>query len=114
MQIRDALKLSVTAMPYTWRHIPKKSLEIDGAQIDLLFDRDDNAITICEIKCTAKPFVIDKEYARKLRRKLEVFKSITKTKKQIFVAMISANGIKKNKYSDELLSMVVTLDDLFK
>jgi len=113
-QISEALKLSVTAIPHTWRYSPKKSSNIEGAQIDLLFDRDDDAITICEIKYTEKPFLIDKEYAEKLRRKVDVFRKVTGTKKQIFIAIISANGVKRNKHSNELLSGVVTLNDLFK
>lgn len=113
-QISEALKLSATAIAHTWRHVPRKSSKIDGTQIDLLFDRDDDAITICEIKYTTEPFVINKEYAKKLQSKIEVFKKVTGTNKQIFLAFISANGLKKNKYSDELVSGVVMLDDLFK
>ncbi len=113
-QISEALQLSPTAIPHTWRYAPKKSSHTRGAQIDLLFDRDDDAITICEIKHTEKPFIIDNEYADKLQRKLDVFREITGTKKQLFLAMISANGIKQNKYSDKLISNVVTLAALFK
>ncbi|MDF1795668.1 MAG: ATP-binding protein [Coxiellaceae bacterium] len=113
-QITKALDLSPTAVPSTWRYSPKKGSEEKGAQIDLLFDRDDDSITICEIKYSDKPFVITKEYAQKLKQKLEVFKKITRTNKQLSVVMISANGIKKNKHSEGLLSGVATLDDLFK
>ena len=112
-QISKALKLSPTAIPHTWRYRPRKASNGKGAQIDLLFDRDDDAITICEIKYTKKTFIIDNEYAEKLKRKVEVFKAVTKTKKQIFITLISANGVKKNKYANELISGVVTLDDLF-
>ena len=113
-QISSALNLSPTAIPNTWRYVPTKGSQELGAQIDLLFDRDDDAITVCEIKYTDKPFVIDKEYAAKLLNKVKVFKDKTRTKKQIFIAMISANGIKKTIYSEELISGVVTLEDLFK
>ena len=113
-QITKALKLSVTAIPTAWRYVPRKNSEEQGAQIDLLFDRDDDAITICEIKYTEKPFVITKEYAKKLEQKLDVFKRVTRTDKQLFIALISANGVKQNQYSDALLSGTVTLDELFK
>jgi len=113
-QITKALDLSPTAIPSTWRYSPKKGSDEKGAQIDLLFDRDDDSITICEIKYSDKPFIITKEYAEKLRQKLEIFKKITRTNKQLFIALISANGIKENKYSEELLSGVATLEDLFK
>lgn len=112
-QIRSALNLSPTAIPTSWRYIPRKSGE-DGAQIDLLFDRDDDAITLCEIKYSDKPFTITKEYAGKIQKKIEVFKKITQTKKQLFVVLIASSGIKKNKYSEELISGLVVLDDLFK
>ena len=112
-QITNALSLSPTAIPSTWRYVPRKGSNEQGAQIDLLFDRDDDSITICEIKYSDRPFTITKEYARKLQQKLEIFKKMTRTNKQLFIALISANGVKKNKYSDDLLSGVVTLNDLF-
>ena len=111
--IRKALKLGADAVVGTWSYIPKTKEE-DGAQIDLLFDRQDDAISICEIKYTNKPFELDKQYARNLLNKIEVFKKITKTSKQIFVAMISANGLKPTVYSEELVTDCVTLEDLFK
>lgn len=113
-QITKALNLSPTAMPSTWRYVPKQESNEKGAQIDLLFDRDDDCMTICEIKFSDKPFVITKEHAEKLKQKLEIFQKITRTNKQLFIAIISAFGIKQNKYSEELISGVVTLEDLFK
>lgn len=77
-----------------------------------LNDRHD-AITICEIKYTDQPFVIDKAYAAQLKTKINVFQKITRTKKQIFLAMISANGLKPSMYSEEMVHQIVTLEDLF-
>jgi AAA+ ATPase superfamily predicted ATPase len=111
-QIRQALALDVSAMPYSWRFSTKDASR-NGAQIDLLFDRHDDSITICEIKFTNKGFCIDKSYAAELENKVQVFKSVTRTKKQIFLAMISASGVRKSKYSDKLVSKVVELEDLF-
>jgi len=113
IRISEVLNLSPTAIPTTWRYAPLTKSKEFGAQIDLLFDRDDDAITVCEIKYTAKPFEIDKQYANNLINKVEIFKEKTKTSKQIFTAMISANGIKPTMYSEELITGVVTLDDLF-
>ncbi|GAB4223510.1 MAG: ATP-binding protein [Gammaproteobacteria bacterium] len=114
VQIRKALDLPSTAIPNSWRYVPKGDSGNKGAQIDLLFDRNDNSITICEIKFSNKVFEITKEYAQKLKQKVEVFKKITGTQKQIFIAMIAANGVKKNKHSNELINHVVTLEELFK
>jgi hypothetical protein len=113
-QIAAELNLSPASIPDTWRYIPTKGSELDGAQIDLLFDRDDGAITVCEIKYTALPFKIDKEYALKLKRKIDIFLEITKTKKQVFLAMIASSGIKASLYSEEMIDSVITLDALFK
>jgi len=60
-----------------------------------------------------KAFIIDKKYAANLLQKKNTFVQVTRTKKQIFIAMISANGIAKNLYADDLISNVVTLDELF-
>ncbi len=111
-QIITTLNIKAGGTISSWRFVPRKTTET-GAQIDLLIDRNDDAITICEIKYTAKPFSIDKQYAKNLLNKVKVFQQKTKTKKQIFIAMISANGLKTTSYSEELISNVVTLDDLF-
>lgn len=114
MYISDALGISATSVPGTWRYIPTKGSDTQGAQIDLLFDRDDEAMTLCEIKYTEKPFVIDKAYAAQLAKKIAVFKVRTKTDKQLFLALISASGLKKTFYSEEMVNAVVTIDDLFR
>ncbi len=112
-QIRKKLKISSIAIANSWRYVSKKYSQEQGAQIDLLFDRNDDSITICEIKYTDKPFVIDKEYAANLLNKVKIFKAKTRIKKQVFIAIVSANGIKPTMYSEELITGVVTLEDLF-
>lgn len=95
-----------------WRYFPASKDE-DGAQIDLLIERDDNAITICEIKYSKQSFVIDKAYAKILVKKMEVFEKQLKQRKQLFLAMITANGLKQNAWSDELITKTVEIKDLF-
>ena len=70
-QIRAALDLDASAMPNTWRFNGKG--DQNGAQIDLLFDRRDDSITLCEIKYTSKPFLIDKAYAQNIENKIQIF-----------------------------------------
>ena len=97
-----------------WRHQASRGEPLDvGAEIDLLLDRDDGAITICEMKHTLDPFVIDKAVAKNLMQKMDIFKTQTKTSKQLFLAMIVTAGLKKNVWSEELVSNSVTLDDFF-
>jgi len=113
-QLREALKIDPGATTGTWRFIPKAKSQEEGAQIDLLFDRLDGAITLCEIKYSDKPFAIDKSYAQKILKKMEVFRKQTKTKKQLFFSMITTRGLKPTMYSEELISSEAILDDLFK
>jgi uncharacterized protein len=110
--IIQALKINAASTIGAWRYMPRKHLET-GAQIDLVIDRTDNAITVCEIKYTDKAFVIDKRYADTLKKKIEIFKNVTKTTKQIFMVMICSDGLKKNSYANELIANHITLDDLF-
>jgi uncharacterized protein len=112
-QIKKSLKLTPVDIPNTWRYVPQKNSEERGAQIDLLFDRQDGCITLCEIKYYNKIFTINKRYAEDLRRKLEVFKQQTRTKKQLFMVMITTNGVTPNRYVEELITHVVTIDALF-
>lgn len=113
-QIRRQLSISATAIANSWRYAPKTDSDESGAQIDLLFDRKDDAITLCEIKYSNKPFVITKQYAKNLLNKKDVFIKQTRTKKQIFVTLVASNGVKNNLYAEDLVTGVVTLDDLFK
>lgn len=112
-EIKTALSLAESSMASPWRYSPKKGSIEHGAQIDLLFDRNDQAITICEIKYTDSPFSVDKEYAQKLKKKIDVFQKITRTKSQLFLAIIASSGVKKNMYSAELINNIVTIDDFF-
>jgi uncharacterized protein len=111
-QIKKSLNIEETSLASPWRYTPRKDGKEKGAQIDLLFDRYD-AISICEIKYTDKPFIIDKHYADVLQQKIEIFKKITKTSKQLFLALISANGLKETLYSKELVNKVITWENLF-
>jgi len=118
-QIRNALKIDPGATVGTWRFVPKakgaqEEIKQEGAQIDLLFDRLDGAITLCEIKCSDNQFAIDKSYAQELLKKIEVFRKQTRTKKQLFFCMITKMGLKKTMYSEEIIANQATLEDLFK
>lgn len=111
-QIQKKLGISTSAVANGWRYVPRRSSE-KGAQIDLLFDRDDDTISVCEIKYTTDPFIVTKEYAENIKNKIAVFKRETRTKKHILFVLISALGMKETIYSEELVHGVVTLEDLF-
>lgn len=83
-QIQKALKIDPGADIGSWRYLPKDEKQAQGVQIDLLFDRSDDAITLCEIKYSKNAFLIDKECARELELKREIYHKQTRTRKQIF------------------------------
>ncbi len=97
-----------------WRFLPKKGSNEKGAQIDLLIDRNDNAFTLCEIKYSDSLFLIDKEYSKKLKNKIEVFEERFNPKKEVFLPMITTMGIKRNIWTEDLITSEVTLSDLFR
>lgn len=112
--IKKALNIPNGSEAYSWRHITTKDEAISGTQIDLIFDRPDKIINLCEIKYSSAPFVIDKKYAEHLRNREKIYCQITKTDKQIFHSMITLSGLKKTIYSEELIASIATLNDLFK
>ena len=70
------------------------------AQIDLLIQRRDQVINVCEMKCSLGEFVISKDYEESLRNKMQSFRDEVKPRDQMVLTLISFNGIKQNKYSD--------------
>ena len=86
---------------------------MEGCQIDLLIDRNDRVINLCEIKFAGSEFIVTKTYARDLRRKVALFKHYSKTKKQVFLTFITTYGLLPNKHSTGIVDRELTLDDLF-
>ena len=78
-----------------------------------MIDRNDGAINLFEIKFYEEPFTVTKAYAATLGEKRSIFKAVTKTKKQIFYVLISAQGITPNAHSAAVFTQTLTLDDLF-
>jgi AAA+ ATPase superfamily predicted ATPase len=110
-QVKKELGIqSIYTEESAWRFLPKKG---KGAQIDLLLDRKDFVINLCEIKYSESEFVIDKGYAGELENKRDLFKSQTKTKKSIFLTVISTFGIKDNEYAKRLIQNSLTMDVLY-
>jgi hypothetical protein len=111
-QIKQALRIRAVYVETSgWRYIPKKGEK--GAQIDLLLDRQDQCINLCEIKFSTEEFVINKQYAEELENKIKVFRSQTQTRKTIFLTMISTYGVLKNDYYNNLIQAEALMEDLF-
>lgn len=85
----------------------------NNAQVDLLIDRDDNIINLCEMKFHKTEFTINKKYYQNLKNKITEFQNYTNTKKNIFITMISTYGVKQNQYYNELVENDLKMDILF-
>lgn len=83
-----------------------------GAQIDLIFDRQDEVVTLCEIKSSLKPLAVDQKLALELLKKAEIYREATKTKKEIKQCLIVLNTVKKSALLKELGVSVVNLSKI--
>lgn len=108
-KLKQALGIDRIATEYySWRS--KES--VDGAQIDLLIERADRVINLCEIKYSTGLYSLSKEEEAKLRIRMGDFVEETGSKHAIFPTLITTFGLKPNAHSGIAQSEVV-LDDLF-
>jgi hypothetical protein len=115
-QIKKALSIGgVICNVHSWSCKPftdKNGIRWKGTQIDLLIDRADEVINICEIKYVSDKYVIDSDYEERLRNRETLFRTVTKTKKAIHHTFITTYGVAQNLHSGIVQSEVV-MDDLF-
>ena len=83
------------------------------AQVDLIIDRRDHVINLCEIKFSLHPFAINKTYEKQLIKKVQLFRQITGTKKAVWLTFITTFGLAKASYPNLNIQNSVKLDDLF-
>ena len=111
-QIKAALGISgVKTEAYSLRVSPDENGR--GAQIDLLIDRRDGIVNLCEMKYSNGKYVITSDEAERLRNRIEVARKLFGNKRTIHLTMITQDGIVQSPNSWDVQS-VVTLDDLFK
>ena len=111
-QIKKALGISgIISSEYAW-HSKITRNEGRGAQIDLIIDREDNVIDLCEIKYTKERYEASSEENDIIQNRRTRFVDETKTAKAVHLILISANGIKRNTYSGEFQN-ILTSECLF-
>jgi uncharacterized protein len=86
--------------------------DTEGVQVDLLIDRKDGCINLCEIKFYSGVFTITKEYYEQLIEKKQRFIELTGTKKQVFLTFITNQGITPNAYAMEIVDAAIRLEQL--
>ena len=116
-QIKQALSIGgIISNIHSWSCRPftdKNGTSWKGGQIDLLIDRADEVISICEIKYVSDKFVIDAEYEKRIASRATLFRQVTKTKKALHHTFITTYGVSKNLHSG-IVQSEVTMEDLFK
>ena len=111
-QIKQAFGISgVITNEYSWAF--KGDASTKGTQIDLVIDRDDNCINVLEVKFYDTEYEVTKAYEQQLRDKISIFKTQTRTKKNVFITMISVFGVKKNSHYLSAVTNQLTIEDLF-
>jgi uncharacterized protein len=111
-QIKKALGISgIYTEQSVWRYTPKAD-EV-GVQIDLLIDRQDNCINLCELKFYNTEFTLDKQTANNLATKRQVFIEKTGTKKTVFNTLITTFGAKRNEHYLQMVQNQLTMEVLF-
>ena len=93
--------------------LAKATDNVLGAQIDLVIDRGDHAINICEIKFSDKDYTITKKDIDNISNKKKIFQHHTKTKKHLFTTIITTFGVLENTNKLNYVDQVVVLEDLF-
>lgn len=92
----------------------KGALHDEGAEIDLVIDRADNCINLCEIKFYSGEYILTEKDEEDLERKKRVFRAKTQTKKSIFITLITPFGAKQNGHYIQSVDNQLTLDCFFK
>lgn len=115
-QIKNKLGISgILSNAYAWSHkayVDSDGNKWDGGQIDLIIDRNDGVMNLCEMKYSGDEFSIDTNYAIKIRNRISMFRTTEKCKKDLRCTFITVLGVKENKNSDVVDDHII-LDDLF-
>lgn len=116
-QIKEKLGISgILSNVYAWSqkaYTDKNGTDWKGGQIDLIIDRNDGVMNLCEMKYSQDEYTIDKEYETTLRDRMSLFKNVQKSKKDLRCTFITLYGVKTNKYSG-IVNNSLALDDLFR
>lgn len=83
-----------------------------GAQIDLVIDRNDDVINVCEMKYSKGKYPLDSDEIAKMQNRVDTFQRETETKKSIQLTLITSNGVTSGSDVHNIHNML-TMDDLF-
>ena len=112
-QIKTILRFDrISTQFYSWRSKTGVASHERGAQIDIIIDRADDMINVCEVKYSKSQYELTKSEFDKLQNRINRFRGETKTKKGVILTMITTEDLLPNKYANDIDSQI-TLNDLF-
>ena len=112
-QIKNALGISGMATSVsTWRCYPDAKNNLPGAQIDMIIERADRMIHLCEMKFSQKAYNITADYEKKLRDRMWLFDTKTKNRKPLVHTFVTTFGLGDGKHHS-IVHSEVTMDNLF-
>ena len=108
-QIKHALRIdAISTQTYSWR----SRTSTPAAQIDIVIERADQIVNICEVKFCQNEYVLEKEEYEKINNRKSAFIQETGLRHTPWITMITTEGVARGKYS-EMIQSQVCLDDLF-
>ena len=90
----------------------KRKGEETGTQIDMIIERKDNIVNMCEMKFYGEEFSVDKNYDKVLRNRISLLSEELSPKMAIHSTLITTYGLKYNEYSGDFTN-VIDMDALF-
>ncbi len=109
--LKKVLGISAVYTEISSLNVPQ-TIDYQGFQVDLIIDRKDNCINLCEVKFHNAPYAITKEEYQSLIERRQRFITFTGTKKQVFWTFISNQGLAQNAYSREIIDVAIDLEQL--
>ena len=86
--------------------------DTSGTQIDLIINRKDNIVNMCEIKFCNDVFIVDKDYHMSLIRRKNLLSEVIPKRSAIHNTLITTYGLKHNEYSGDFIR-TIDLEKLF-
>lgn len=110
-QLKRALGISgvrVEASPWTLRGTEERA----GMQIDLILERGDRVVNLCEMKFSVSEFEVDKAYEMKLRNRLQTIQKMISRRQSVQMTLVTTFGLRHGVHSG-IFQQTVVADDLF-
>ena len=108
-QIKESLHIdTIASQQYSWRSKENSP----AAQIDLIIDRADDVVNICEIKYSTREYRLSEEESKKMAYRIESFRRETGSRQSLYLTLITASPLAENDYSDEI-PIKLSMDALF-